>query len=232
MRSVLANYREDNTVLRCFRVLCLLLFVTSAALCVSAETVTYTFASPQFTVGERTPLLNRTPNIGSPTFLTSFTSSPTANGFEVAFAQPNPLFEGNALFESGPPFDTLTLIFNMPVASVQFVFAINQPPTGAPGRVTLTSPAGSQTQMAGNVGGFTQGGTFSFSSPTPFTTLQLAAFTSTGARVEFGIDNLTLSTAQGGAIPEPTTLVLLGTGLAGVAAKVRKRRKARNTEEA
>jgi hypothetical protein len=214
---------------RYLRILCVLLFVTSAALSVSADTVTYTFESPQFTVGQRTPLLNRAPNIGSPTFLTSFTSSPTANGFEVAFAQPNPLFQGNALFESGGPlFDTLTLIFNMPVASVQFVFAINQPPTGAPGRVTLTSPAGSQTQMAGNVGGFTQGGTFSFSSLTPFTTLQLQAFGGLGQPVEFGIDNLTLTTQV---IPEPATVVLLGTGLAGIAAKVRKRRQAKMSDE-
>ncbi len=37
-------------------------------------------------------------------------------------------------------------------------------------------------------------------------------------------------TPAGGAIPEPTTLLLLGTGLAGVATKVRKRRKADNSE--
>jgi hypothetical protein len=46
------------------------------------------------------------------------------------------------------------------------------------------------------------------------------------------IDNLAFGTAGSTVpVPEPTTMLLLGTGLAWIGAAARKRRKARNTEE-
>jgi hypothetical protein len=190
-----------------------------------AAVVTYTFESPQFIPGESTPLLNRAPNVGDPTFRTDFTTAPNTTGFDVAPFQPNPLFSGNSLFDPlGGLINTLTLTFNTPVNSVQFVFGMNLLPNGPPGFITLTSPAGSQTQAAGNVGGIFQGGTFSFSSSTPFTTLQLEAFDSAGGRVEFAIDNLTLNTVPEAVIPEPASLTLLALGAVGLAGAARRRR--------
>ena len=58
--------------------------------------------------------------------------------------------------------------------------------------------------------------TFSFSSPT------IGWFVFFPGGREQGIDNLTFETTTA---PEPATLVLLGTGLAGIVAKVRRRRK-------
>ena len=210
-------------MLRCFRILCLLLFVTSAALSVSADTVTYTFESPQFTVGERTSLLDRAPNSGLTTFRTSFTSSPEANGFQILNFQPNVLFSGQMLYDPSFPNESLRLSFNMPIDRVQVNFAVLEP-----GRLDLTSPVGSVSQNSAVVGGDFQGGTLIFSSATPFTSFRLDAFGRLGNPNLFAIDNLVLNTAA--AIPEPTTMLLLGSGLAGIAAKVRKRRKADREE--
>ncbi len=217
--SVMSRYVFPLLV---FSVLCFTLPLSARA-----DTVTYTFETPQFTLGQTTPLLNKAPNVGSPTFLTSFTSSPTPSGLSILNFLPNPLFTGNSLVVPAGP-ETLTISFNMPVQSVQFVFALDIAPTAAPGQLRLTSPVGNLSQNGGNVGGLFQGGTFSFSSLTPFTTVQLAGFTSTGAGVEFAIDNLTVTfSPQQQPVPEPATMLLLGTGLAGLGGMIKRRRNAK-----
>jgi hypothetical protein len=196
---------------RFLRILCLLSFCAFTAFSVNADSVTYTFEPPQFVMNEVTPILNRSPNIGSPAFQASFVSA-LAGGYSILNFQPNPLFSGQTLVSPTTP-SILTISFNMPVNQVQFVWAQE-----FPGRIDFTSSAGNQSQNSAPVGGLFQGGTFSFSSATSFTSFSLAAFGVTGAPVNLAIDNLTLTSN----VPEPTTLVLLGTGLVGLA-KLRKR---------
>ena len=198
---------------RFLRIVCLLTFCALTALTVNADTVTYTFEPPQFTAGEVTPLLNRSPNIGSASFQASFVSA-VPGSFEITPFAANVLFSGQCLVSPTTP-NLLTITFNMPVTQVQFVWAQE-----FPGRIDFTSSAGNQSQNSAVVGGTFQGGSFTFSSATSFTSFSLAAFNVAGAPVNFAIDNLTLTTVTG--VPEPTALILLGTGLAALT-KLRKR---------
>ena len=166
--------------------------------------VIYTFEAPQFTVGESTSILNQSPNVGPATFQADFLSSPTSNAFQIISFQPHSLFSGMTLFEpNGVTGNTLTINFNTPIDAVSLVFSTN----GA-GRIDLVTPEGSVSQNSTNLGGTFPGGTVAFTSPTPFTTLQLSAFNTGGTPLEFAIDNLTLTPAAT-AVPEPPSAMML-----------------------
>jgi len=152
------------------RAVLLLTFCAVTTLTVNADTFTYTFEAPQFTAGEVTPLVNRAPNVGSASFQASFVSA-VAGSYTITGFVPHPLFSGQSLVSPTIP-NVLTISFNMPVNQVQFAWAQE-----FPGFIQFASAAGNQSQNSANVGGFFEGGTFSFSSATSFTSFTLAAFT-------------------------------------------------------
>lgn len=189
---------------------CALLFAAAVyATPASAEMVLYNFDAPQFRVGERTPLLTRAPNVGLADFRTTFrASSPAGSTFEIGMGVLNPLIQGPFLGQAFFPPDFLMLEFNMPVTRVEVNFAILDP-----GRLELRSPGGQVSQNSAFVGGPFEGGTLRFVSETPFTTLELQAFSRVGAPTLFVIDNLSLETGPGTVVPEPSSLALLVVGL-------------------
>jgi hypothetical protein len=184
-----------------------------------AQSATYTFEAPNFTVGENTPLLNRSPNSGDLSFLADFTAAPNVASFQVNAFTPNLLFSGNSLFQPlGAAGNTLTVLLNQPVTMVDLVFA-----TIAPGSLQFTSTSGSTTVASTPQGGTYPGGMLSFSSVTPFTSFSLASLNVAGGPgQEFAIDNLTVTNA---AVPEPGSVALL-IGMASVSGMlIRRRRK-------
>jgi hypothetical protein len=185
---------------------------------VRADTVTYTFEQPVFTVANTTPIV-RGPNSGPAAFQASFTSAPDPGSFIILdFNQPNVLMTGQyfILQSVSSPNNSLTITLNMPITSVTVNFAVE-----TAGRLVLTTPFESTSQNSAVVGGPSQGGVLSFSTTTPFTSFQLAAFDGNGNPIRFAIDNLVMETATSTAVPEPTTMLLLATGLVGTVLRAR-----------
>jgi hypothetical protein len=156
-----------------------------------ADVAIYDFSVPQFLLGQSTPFLEKTPNIGPSNFLATFTAN-TSSYAVVNSAGRWPLFNGQALQSQCFCAQTLTVNVNTPVygvsvhfASISFGFSL-----------TLTTSSGTVTSTYGP-----SGGSLYFLSATPFTSIQLG----TGI---FAIDNLALSTDP----PTPREAALLLTG--------------------
>jgi hypothetical protein len=193
----------------------------SLAPAAQAQVANFTFEAPQFTAGQQVPILNAAPNSGDASILASFTSDAATNGFIILNATASPAMSGQTLIDPAVG-ETLTISFNQPITGHTIDWAENQLVNDPVGTLRLVSANGMTNFAGANVGGSFQGGHVSLSGFNPITNFQLTAFDPAGARIEFALDNLSVTTA----VPEPGSPALLtGLGVSFIFAFRRLRRR-------
>src|SRR5215813_3691855 len=141
-----------------------------------ADSFAYTFESPNFTLGQTTPLLNIAPNVGAATFRTSFTDTVDPTAYQISNMPVNRLISGPALFAPFATTSALTLTFNTPITQLSLDFAIPIPPNRG-GFLRLVTSSGSLDQVSSTDGSdLFPGGTLTFSAATPFSSATLQGF--------------------------------------------------------
>jgi hypothetical protein len=165
-----------------------------------------------------TPMIDVAPDVGLSTLRADFTSSPVGETFYVSTFYEHSVVSGNVLLSNqGLPFNNvLTVTVNTFLTGVSLAFIT----AGSLPTLILTSPAGSTSATSTHWPiGYHPGGMLEFRSATPFNVFHLTVPGDSG----FAIDNLSLTAIDVPAVPEPTTLVLLGSGLIGVYWRTRRR---------
>ena len=187
-----------------------------------AQTVTYTFEAPIFTLAAKSPNLNnKAPNMGSGV-TANFTSSLNTAGAQIGDNGNGPSNPGGTpgfssqfsgqFLNSIANDQTITVSLNgATFTSLSLDFYLTDA-----GMLNFNSSSGSASQVGtlDAATGNTYTGVLNFSSATPFSSFTLATGATTGGRpLSFGIDNLQLSGEASSPTPAPGSALVLGAGL-------------------